>query len=78
MTNPRNQKDQSFHSNYKNDCFHSNYKNDCINTCENTKFCTGANFWDPDTIFYSEVEIEKATLRENCQAPVSTYKKKRM
>ena len=67
MKNPINQKGQSFHS---------NYKNDCINTCENTNGCTGINFWDPDTIFYPEVEIEKATLGQNCLVPVPSYQRK--
>jgi hypothetical protein len=64
MTNPINQKGQSFHS---------NYKNDCINTCENTTGCTGINFWDPDTIFYPEVSIESATLGQNCLLPKASY-----
>jgi len=53
--------------------FQTNYVPECISFCENKNGCVGVNYNEPGSIFYPEVNINKATFGENCLKPKPDY-----
>jgi len=53
--------------------FQTNYVPECISFCENKNGCVGVNYNEPGSIFYPEVNINKATFGQNCLKPKPEY-----